>query len=94
MFKFIITLKLKPGSLETLREAAKPCQAATRAEEGCISYDFYTSIDDPDAMVFVECFKTREAHAWHSDQDYTQTFISIFQPLTVSLKRENIEIAD
>ena len=94
MYKFIITIKLNPGSLETIREAAKPCQEATRTEPGCVSYDFYVSIDDPDAMVFVECFKSKQDHAWHSDQPYVQEFLSVFRPLAVDTKLETIEISD
>lgn len=94
MYKFIITSRLKPGSLETIRDAAKPCQAATRAEPGCISYDFYTSIDDPEGMIFVECFKSKEDHAWHGQQDYVETFLETFRPLALETKFELIEVAD
>jgi len=94
MYKFIITLKLKPGALETVREAAKPCQKATRAEPGCVSYDFYVSIDDPEAMIFVECFKDKAAHAWHSDQPYVKTFLEMFRPLSHRLTVETINVAE
>lgn len=94
MFKFIITLQIKPGALETIREAAKPCQIATRKETGCISYDFYTSLDNPEAMVFVECFDNQQAHADHSEQDYVKTFLDIARPLFVSTKRETITVAE
>lgn len=94
MFKFIITLQIKPGALETIREAAKPCQIATRKESGCISYDFYTSLDNPEAMVFVECFDNEAAHADHSDQAYVKEFLAIARPLFVSSKREIIAVAE
>jgi quinol monooxygenase YgiN len=93
MYKFIITIKLKPGSLETIREAARPCQAATRAEPGCLSYDFYVSIDDPDAMTFVECFESKEAHEWHGQQPYVQDFLNIFRPLSLETKFETVNAA-
>lgn len=94
MYKFIITQKIRPGALETIREAAKPCQAATRSEPGCISYDFYTSIDDPEAMVFVECFKNKQDHTEHSDKPYVVDFLKILKPLVISSQFEIINVLD
>lgn len=91
MYKFIITQKLVPGALEKVREAAKPCLQATRNEEGCLSYDFYTAIDDPDKMVFVECFTSKQAHEWHSQQQYVKDFLDVFKPLSAGSTFEVIE---
>lgn len=90
MYKFIITQQIKHGTLEEIIEAAKPCQAATRTEPGCISYDFYASIDDPEAMVFVECFESKEAHAEHAEKQYVKDFLKFLRPLVVSTKFETI----
>jgi len=92
MYKFIITQQLAPGALEKVREAAVPCQQATRREEGCISYDFYTSIDDPEKMVFVECFKSKQAHEWHCEQQYVKDFLKVFEPLSVGSTFELIDV--
>lgn len=94
MYKFIITHKIKPGTLEIIREAAKPCLVATRAEPGCISYDFYVSIDDPEAMVFVECFTSKAAHAEHCEKPYVKEFLEILAPLVSPSKFELINVAE
>jgi len=92
MYKFIITLQIKPGALDTIRAAAKPCQTSTRAEPGCISYDFFASIDDPESMVFVECFESKEAHAEHDTKPYVKDFLEVLLPLTISTKFELISV--
>ena len=90
MYKFIVTLQIKPGTLGSIIEAAKPCQAATRAEPGCISYNFYASIDDPESMVFVECFESEQAHKEHGEKQYVKDFLEFLHPLVVSTKFEII----
>jgi Antibiotic biosynthesis monooxygenase len=55
MYKFLITIKLQPGTRDKILEAAPEVQKATRAEEGCISHDFFTCTDDPDRLAFIEC---------------------------------------
>ena len=59
MIFVIATLQMKPGSLDDLLEAAKPCIEATRKEAGCISYDFNQSLTNENQLVFVESWKSR-----------------------------------
>lgn len=80
--------------LIAVRTAAKPCQIATRNEPGCLSYDFFTSLDDPQALVYVECFKSEQAHAEHSDMPYVKKFLEAVRPLIVSTKFETINPAE
>ena len=61
MYKFLITIKLQPGTRDKILEAAPEVQKETRAEEGCISYDFCTCTDDPDRLAFIEGFTSKEA---------------------------------
>jgi len=42
VYKFIITIELEPGTRDEILARAPAAQAATRAEPGCIAYDFYT----------------------------------------------------
>jgi quinol monooxygenase YgiN len=68
IYKFLITIKLQPGTREKILEAAPEVQKATRAEEGCISYDFFTCTDDPDRLAFIECFTSKEAFELHPNR--------------------------
>ena len=54
MYKFPITIELEPGTPEEILARAPDAQAATRAEPGCIAYDFFTCTDHPDKLALVE----------------------------------------
>lgn len=70
MIYVVATLTIKPGSLEALREPAAACVAETRKERGCISYELFASLDDPEKLVFVEKWETREDLTAHSRQPH------------------------
>lgn len=72
MVHLIATLKIKPGSIETLLSAAAPCIEATRNEQGCISYDLYQSTTDTDTLAFVEVWESREALDAHFATEHLQ----------------------
>ena len=91
MYKFVITIKLKPGTRDKILAVAPAAQAATRAEEGCIAYDFFTCTDDPDKLVFIECFRSKEAHEFHMEQQYTKEFIAFHETFHESLTFELID---
>lgn len=94
MYKFVITIQLKPGSLEGILNRAPAIQRLTRAEAGCIAYDFYTCTDDADRLVFIECFVSKEAHALHCEQPYTKEFIAFHEQFHVSFKLEPIVVTE
>ena len=66
MIIVIARLVIKPGSIPHLREPARICVAETRKEEGCIAYDLFESVTEPDTLVFVELWETREALSRHA----------------------------
>lgn len=80
MYKFIITIQLQPGTHDEILARAPAVQAATRAEPGCIAYDFFTCTDDPDRLVFVESWASQKAHAAHLEEDHTKAFIAFHEP--------------
>ena len=94
MYKFLITINLHPGTRDKILKAAPEVQKETRAEEGCISYDFFTCTDDPDRLVFIECFTSKEAHELHCEQDYTKKFIAFHEQFHESLTFETVNIAE
>ncbi|MCE0494835.1 putative quinol monooxygenase [Vibrio salinus] len=93
MYKFVITIKLKPNSLEKILAKAPDAQKSTRAEDGCISYDFFTCTDDPNKLIFIECWKSKEAHEWHCEQSYTKEFIAFHEQFHESLTFETVNIS-
>jgi quinol monooxygenase YgiN len=43
---------------------------ASRAEPGCISFDWYRSAEDPNLYVLIEVFRDEAAGAAHVDSDH------------------------
>jgi len=59
--KFLV----KPEDADRWPEIAAGFTAATRAEPGCLWYDWSRSLDDPNEYVLVEAFRDGEAGAAH-----------------------------
>ena len=92
MYKFIITLQLQPGARDEVLARAPAAQAATRAEPGCIAYDFFTCTDDPDRLVFVESWISKEAYDEHVARPHTKDWIAFHEPKHRSFRFEIINV--
>ena len=92
MIYVVATLAIKPGTQEALREAAVACIAATRKEKGCISYDLHASLTDPERLVFVERWETREDLTSHSKQPHLAAWREASAPHLVSRTVEVVHV--
>ncbi len=61
MIYVVAELRLKPGMADKAVAAARKVVAGTVKEDGCIFYDMHRSIHDPDKLVVVERWASREA---------------------------------
>ena len=52
----------------------RECIAATRQEDGCISYELFESTTDPNKLVFVEQWQSAECLPLHSKSDHMKAF--------------------
>jgi quinol monooxygenase YgiN len=86
----IATLTIRPGSLEAIRPHAETCIAETRKEKGCIAYDLHASITDPETLVFVEKWESREDLTAHSKQPHLADWRAASAPHLISRKIEVI----
>ena len=93
VYKFIITIDLKPGTRDKVLASAPEVQAATRAQPGCLAYDFFTCTDNPERLVFVEAWRDQAAHAYHMQQEHTKRFIEFHEQFHRSLTFETINPA-
>jgi quinol monooxygenase YgiN len=57
--------RVKPEDAERWPQIAGPFTAATRAEPGCLWFDWSRSLDDPTEYVLVEAFRDGDAGAAH-----------------------------
>ena len=56
---------VKPEDADRWPEIVGPFTRATRAEPGCLWFDWSRSLDDPNEYVLVEAFRDGEAGAAH-----------------------------
>ena len=84
MIYVVATLTIKPGSLEALRAPAAACIAETLKEKGCIAYELFESLGDPERLVFVEKWETREDLTAHSKQPHLAAWREASAPHLVS----------
>ena len=57
--------RIKPEDAERWPEISREFTEATRAEEGCLFFDWSRSLDDPNEYVLVEAFRDGEAGGAH-----------------------------
>ena len=62
--------RVRPESAEQWPEISRAFTEATRAEPGCLWFDWSRSLDDPDEYVLVEAFRDDEAGAAHVGSDH------------------------
>jgi quinol monooxygenase YgiN len=65
-----------PGRREELVDAARVVTAATRGDDGCVSYLFAAHLEDPDVVVGVEVWRDRAALDAHMAHDHTREFLA------------------
>lgn len=93
MIYVLATMKTQPGKAAALIAGAAPCIAATRAEEGCISYDYVQDTSDPDTVIVVERWTSRETLEAHLHTPHLATWRIERKPLVASSKVEIIHAA-
>ncbi|MCV0427343.1 MAG: antibiotic biosynthesis monooxygenase [Roseibium sp.] len=89
MIFIIATMKTTPANREALIEATRLCIDETRKEPGCVSYDFYQSISDRQAFVFVERWINKNELERH----FASPHLAVWREASKSLIVEkNVEI--
>lgn len=90
MIYVVATFHLHPGALEPFVGLAHAVIDASRREEGCIVYDLQASVTDPDRVVMVEKWESREALDRHFGSNHIANFTRSNKPYVVSVKAEVI----
>lgn len=71
------TIRLAPGTVAAkpdVVDAMKAMVAASRAEDGCLTYTFAQDMSDPDVLVIYERWRDREALAAHGASAHMASF--------------------
>lgn len=67
-------MKVKPASKYDFMVETEPLIKHTRSEKGCISYNLYTDIDDPNQLVMLEFWKDMDALDAHMNTVHFKSF--------------------
>ena len=62
--------QVKPEHADDWASISEPFTTATRAEAGCLWFDWFRSLDDPNEYVLVEAFRDGEAGGAHVQSDH------------------------
>lgn len=88
----IARLKVKRDSIEAAKQAALAIIADSRAEEGCLNYDFHQAIDDKTVFIWHETWENKAAIDAHGASEHFKDFSrrikdSVDEPLQITLTR-------
>ena len=70
--KVLVTYTAKPGHAPSFLSdiVDKGLRDNVLAEDGCLQYDYFTAAGNPDQILLVETWESREAQKIHMDQPH------------------------
>ena len=78
---------VRPEDADRWPEISRSFTEATRAEPGCLWFDWSRSLDDPNEYVLVEAFRDGESGAAHVQSDHFKRAIATLPPYLVETPR-------
>ena len=84
---------VRPEYADDWLSLMEPFTTATRAEPGCIGFDWYRSVEDPNVYVLVEAFRDGAAGAAHVNSDHFKAaMVRLGELLTDVPEIVNVEV--
>lgn len=74
--KLLAHFEAKPGKVDALKAALLQLIPPTRAEAGCLEYELFQDTQNPNHIVFVETWETRETWLAHMETAHITTMRS------------------
>lgn len=78
----IARLKVKKDAVEEAKKAALAIVEPSRAESGCVNYDFHQAIDDNSIFVWHETWANQTAIDGHGNSEHFKEFSEAVKDLT------------
>ena len=69
------TIPLRADCREQALQLARRMAVATRAEMGCISYDFYIGLSDPNTLMLFQEWESMDALMGHFQTEHMEEFL-------------------
>jgi len=75
MYTIYVKFQCFPGKREAFIQRVKDegVLSAIRAEDGCIRYDYYLSEKDPNELLLIEAWETKQHQEVHLEQPHMAT---------------------
>ncbi len=80
----IATASCQPDKHDAMVDVLTTLSTASRDDDGCQSYEFYTSIEDPNQFRSVEMWASADAAGAHMGQPHVATALQDLEPLLAS----------
>lgn len=84
MYLVIAKASCQPDAREDVIAALTTLCEASRQDEGCLAYDFYSSVEDPNTYRSVESWDTAENAGAHLGQPHVAAAIGALTPVLTS----------
>ena len=62
------------------------------AEAGCLQYDYFRGVDDPDVVLLAELWESREAQQVHLKQPHMQALPALKEQYILETKLETFDL--
>ena len=90
MIHVTATFRIRPGTIEPFVQAAYAAIDIARREPGCLFYDLHASVTDPDRLVFLEKWDSREVFDRHITTAHMADFRDAIKAFVISSRIEII----
>ena len=78
------------GKADEFKALTKPLIAASRKEDGCISYSLFEDIHDKNILTFIEEWKSEEDIQIHNNTPHFTSIVPTLGPLTAKPSDVNL----
>ncbi|MEJ5927554.1 putative quinol monooxygenase [Corynebacterium sp. H128] len=72
-----VEYKVRPEFVDSFRDEVAAFTNATRAEAGCLFFEWYKSTDEPDVFILVEGFEDDAAEAHVGSEHFKQACVDM-----------------
>lgn len=94
MYTIYVTFHCKEGKREAFVERvhAEGIVSAVRAENGCVRYEYYYSVQDPNELLLMETWESRRHQQIHVEQPHMERLRSFKNEYIVSTVLSEFEL--
>ncbi len=90
---FPVKSEVREDALDLMRQMA----VASREEEGCISYEFYVGLSDPNTLLLFQEWESVDALQGHFETDHMEDFLRVLPNVLdgeVATRRYEVRVSE